>query len=209
MVFLGGSDGKESACQAGDSSSIPGLGRSPGEGKWQLTLVFLPGESHGQRSLAGYSPWGRRWLGGPEHVQVMSLPGFYERRPRCLVVAACSLVSMLLQAEVHSPRCGHRGCVPSCPLRAAEDRLAFPSRQHCWQRRGAVLRVHGADQGAWGRQDPPPLPRGLAGGAVQGPGLGGENGLGKNRVQGPSPHGGRGRKPLTPLPGGPGMWKPW
>jgi hypothetical protein len=30
--FPGGSDGKESACNAGDLSSIPGLGRSPGEG---------------------------------------------------------------------------------------------------------------------------------------------------------------------------------
>ena len=32
MGFPGGSDGKESACSAGDQSSIPGLGRSPGEG---------------------------------------------------------------------------------------------------------------------------------------------------------------------------------
>ena len=33
-------------------------GRSPGiVSKWQLTPVFLPGESHGQRSLAGHSPW--------------------------------------------------------------------------------------------------------------------------------------------------------
>ena len=32
MGFPGGSDGKESACNAGDLSSIPGLGRSPGEG---------------------------------------------------------------------------------------------------------------------------------------------------------------------------------
>ena len=28
--------------------------------KWQLTSVFLPGKSHGQRSLVGYSPWGQR-----------------------------------------------------------------------------------------------------------------------------------------------------
>ena len=28
--------------------------------EWQSTPVFLPGESHGQRSLAGYSPWGRK-----------------------------------------------------------------------------------------------------------------------------------------------------
>ena len=32
----------------------------PWRRKWQSTPVFLPGESHGQRSLAGYSPWGRR-----------------------------------------------------------------------------------------------------------------------------------------------------
>ena len=35
-----------------DVGSIPGSGRSPGGG-WQPTLVFLPGKSHGQRSLAG------------------------------------------------------------------------------------------------------------------------------------------------------------
>ena len=31
--------------------------------KWQPTPGFLPGESHGQRSLAGYSPWGRKRVG--------------------------------------------------------------------------------------------------------------------------------------------------
>ena len=33
------------------------VGKIPWRRKWQPTLVFLPGESHGQRSLAGYSPW--------------------------------------------------------------------------------------------------------------------------------------------------------
>ena len=42
-----------------DVSSIPGSGRSPWKREWQPTPVFLPGESHGQRSLAGYSPRGR------------------------------------------------------------------------------------------------------------------------------------------------------
>ena len=50
--MFGGSGGKVSAYKAGDSGSIPGSGRSPGEGN-----VFLPGKSHGQRSLVGYSPW--------------------------------------------------------------------------------------------------------------------------------------------------------
>ena len=43
-----------------DVGSIPGLGRIPWRRKWQPTLVFLPGESHGQRSWAGYSPWGHK-----------------------------------------------------------------------------------------------------------------------------------------------------
>ena len=35
-------------------------GKMPWRRKWQLSPVFLPGESHGQRNLVGYSPWGRR-----------------------------------------------------------------------------------------------------------------------------------------------------
>ena len=60
--FPGCSDGKESACNSGDPGSIHRSGRFPWRRKWQLTPVFLPGEFHGQRSLAGYSPWGRREL---------------------------------------------------------------------------------------------------------------------------------------------------
>ena len=58
--FPGGSDSKVSAYNAGDPGLIPGLGRSPGEGKLQPTPVLLPGESHGGRSLVGYSSWGTR-----------------------------------------------------------------------------------------------------------------------------------------------------
>ena len=36
--------------------------------KWQPTLAFLPGESHGQRSLVGYSPWGRKELDMTEQL---------------------------------------------------------------------------------------------------------------------------------------------
>ena len=43
---------KESACNAQDLGSIPGLGRSPGEGKGLPTPVFWPREFHGF-----YSPW--------------------------------------------------------------------------------------------------------------------------------------------------------
>ena len=57
---LKSSDVKESACSARDQSSIPGWGGSPGRVRWQPTSVFLSGESHGQRSLAGYKPCGCR-----------------------------------------------------------------------------------------------------------------------------------------------------
>ena len=59
--FPGGSDGKEFACSAGDPGSFPGLEIS-WRRKWQPTPVFLPGEIHGQRSLAGCSPWDRKEL---------------------------------------------------------------------------------------------------------------------------------------------------
>ena len=54
MGFPGGSYGKESAYKAGD----PGF--DPWRREWLPTPIFLPGEFHGQRSLAGYTPWGHR-----------------------------------------------------------------------------------------------------------------------------------------------------
>ena len=55
LGFPGSSEGKDSAYNAGalgweDSCRM----------KWQPTPVFLPGESHGQRSLVGYRPWGHK-----------------------------------------------------------------------------------------------------------------------------------------------------
>ena len=41
----------------------PWGGKTTWRRKWQLTPVFLPVKSHGQRSLAGYSPWGRKQYG--------------------------------------------------------------------------------------------------------------------------------------------------
>ena len=54
LCFPDGSDGKASAYNAGDPGSIPGSGRSPGEGNGMY------GKSHGWRSLVDYSPWGRK-----------------------------------------------------------------------------------------------------------------------------------------------------
>ena len=48
------------AGDTGDTRSVPGSGRSPQRRKWEPMPVLSPGESHGERSLAGYSPWGHR-----------------------------------------------------------------------------------------------------------------------------------------------------
>ena len=45
---------------ARDMSLIPGLGRFSRRRKWQSTPVFLPGKSHGDRSLVGYSSWSHK-----------------------------------------------------------------------------------------------------------------------------------------------------
>ena len=67
-VFLGfpcGSAGKEFVCNVGDLGSIPGLGRSPGEGKG--CPVFWPGEFH------GHSLWGCKELHTTERLSLSEL----------------------------------------------------------------------------------------------------------------------------------------
>ena len=72
MGFPGGSDSKESACRAGDQARSLRQ-EDPLEKEWQPTLVFLPGESYGQRSLVGYSPRGREELGLHFHFLSLSM----------------------------------------------------------------------------------------------------------------------------------------
>ena len=63
MGFPGGASDKESTCQYRRYKRLgfdPWVRKIPWRSAWQPTPVFLPGDSHGQRSLAGRSPWGRR-----------------------------------------------------------------------------------------------------------------------------------------------------
>ena len=58
--FPGGNNGKEPACQCRRPKRCrfnPWVRKIPWRRAWQPTPVFLPGESHGQRSLVGYRPW--------------------------------------------------------------------------------------------------------------------------------------------------------
>ena len=62
--------GKESSCHCRRSKTHrfePWVGKSLWSRKWQLTSLFLPGKSQGQRSLAGYSPWGSKQQAMTEH----------------------------------------------------------------------------------------------------------------------------------------------
>ena len=58
--FPDGSDGKAFCLQCGRPGFNPWVGKTSWRRKWQPTPVFLPGKSHGQSSLVGYSPWGRK-----------------------------------------------------------------------------------------------------------------------------------------------------
>ena len=60
MGFPGGSDAKESIYNEGDLGSIHGIGISPGGGHGNPLQYSCLENSHGQRSLAGCSPWGRK-----------------------------------------------------------------------------------------------------------------------------------------------------
>ena len=71
LGFPGGSAGKESTCNTGDLGSIPGLGRSPGEGRLP-TPVFWPGEFY-----EVYSPWGHKELDMTEWLSLMVRKEFW------------------------------------------------------------------------------------------------------------------------------------
>ena len=76
-IFPGGSYGKSVCLQGGR----PGF--SPWRRKWQPTPLLLPGESHGWRSLMGYSPWSRKELDTTERLHFLFL-SLHEMFPQYL-----------------------------------------------------------------------------------------------------------------------------
>ena len=75
LVFPGGSDDKESACNAGELGLIPASGRSPGGGHGK-PLQYSRLENCMERSLVDYSPWGGRELDMTEHSSTRNLMDF-------------------------------------------------------------------------------------------------------------------------------------
>ena len=69
------------------SLAFPESSVSPGGRAWQPTPVFLPGESHGPRSLAGYSPWVAKSQTrlSDSTATLLSLCGAFQRALACTV----------------------------------------------------------------------------------------------------------------------------
>ena len=70
--FPGGTSDKESVQETKGYRFDSWVKKTPWSRNWQPTPVFLPGESHGQRSLGGYSPWGRRESNTTERLITVS-----------------------------------------------------------------------------------------------------------------------------------------
>ena len=66
--FPGGTDVKEYTCNCGRFGFDAGVRKIPWRREWQPTPVLLPGEPHGQRNLAGYSPWSHEELDMTEQL---------------------------------------------------------------------------------------------------------------------------------------------
>ena len=64
---------RESACNAGDPSSIPGSGRSPGEGNGNPLQYSCLENPYGQKSLVGYCPWSCKESDMTEQLTLLSL----------------------------------------------------------------------------------------------------------------------------------------
>ena len=66
--------GKEPACQCRRRRFNPWFWKIPWRRKWQPSPIFLSGEFHGQRSLAGYSPWDQKESNTVEHTRITTPP---------------------------------------------------------------------------------------------------------------------------------------
>ena len=104
--------GKESACQCRRLKRHefdPWVWKILWRRTWQPTTVFLPGKFHGQRSLAGYSPWGHKELDTTEytcthsaHTKSTSAQTWNNTCTRLVIVALFLMVKILEMSQILS-----------------------------------------------------------------------------------------------------------
>ena len=125
VIFLssvpGGSDRQRTCLQCGKPGLDPWDGKIPWRREWQPTAVFLPGEFRGQRSLAGYSPWGCKEsdmterfsvthsLSSVSHHQIFPIPS-----PKPLFMRSICLDSTLVQVNTILKPLTAPGWAPAC-----------------------------------------------------------------------------------------------
>ena len=102
----------------------PWVGKIPWRRKWQPTLVFLPGESHGQRNLVGYITWSRKELDTTEQLH------FHFRMCVCVCVCVCVCKTILqvnvagnIQSQDSKADCLGLNWVPSLTSSVTPDSL--------------------------------------------------------------------------------------
>ena len=102
LDFPGGSDGKASCWQCRRPGFDPWVGKILWRRKWQPTPVLLPGKSHGQRSLVGYSPWGRKESDTTEQLHFhVSL--CFSSTHCCLVAKSCQTLCEPVDYDPQAP----------------------------------------------------------------------------------------------------------
>ena len=100
--FPSGSDSTESACNCRRPGFDPWAGKIPWRRAWQPTLIFSPGESHGQRSLVGYSPWVRRESDTTERSVAHQAPSVHGYSPGKNTGVGCHLCKINSKDLPHS-----------------------------------------------------------------------------------------------------------
>ena len=126
--FPGGSEDKASARNAGDPGSIPGLGRSPGEGNGNLLQYSCLENSMDREAWAGYSPRGRKESDMSEWLHFTS---------RFLIMCFCECpLHVYLPIPIHPMESGHENMIlfhHECHvyLRLSESRLVFVISIEC------------------------------------------------------------------------------
>ena len=115
LGFPGGWDGKESASNAGDLGSIPGLGRSPGGGHGNPFQYSCAENPHGQRNLVGCSPWGRKESDTTERLSAQHTHPLYLSANPDLLCILDSLWWQLIPSHLSNGTCLIHFWTRSCP----------------------------------------------------------------------------------------------
>ena len=157
--FPAGAGGKEPTCQCRRCKRCwfdPWVGKIPWRKKWQPTPIFLLGESHGQRSLTGYSPQDRRDWDTTLGLVCLDLVVFISPFIFVWPIATVKTVMFIQSCNIWGPSCFgtwvrfRRGaCGPwvrKVPWSRKLQPTPYSCLGNCMDRRARWAPVHGSDR---------------------------------------------------------------